>query len=183
MKEWNFQKGETIWRKLWSLHIKWTPTKHKWISKFFLYFCLMILFIFSRKFNLNKTHSKTSPKKFHHGWNPLMIKQRLLSQTKINILIKKQAIFNFCIFATNSLKKKTIECGNYSKRSESRNSFHDSSKNHANINKFLQEYNKIENKIMGLMENLKTWTLKIIINNMNFQVCKYTTVLKKVSAG
>lgn len=72
-----------------------------------------------------------------------------------------------------------IECGNYSKRSESRNSFHDrdGSKNNANINKvykttnvlaeefrrmiksdreqFLQEYNKIENKIMCLMENLK----------------------------
>lgn len=80
-------------------------------------------------------------------------------------------------FLQQFTKKKTIDCGNYSKRSESRNSFHDSSRNHANINKvykttnvlaeefrrmirndreqFLQEYNKIENKIMGLMENLK----------------------------
>lgn len=67
------------------------------------------------------------------------------------------------------------ECGNISKRSETRNSFHNS--DFTNINKvykttnvlaeefrtmikndrelFLQEYNKIENKIMTLMETLK----------------------------
>ena len=43
--------------------------------------------------NLKKTPSKASHKEYHHMLNPLMIKQGLWLQMKINIRIKRQVFF------------------------------------------------------------------------------------------